>query len=73
MKMRKAAALSMAAVMGITTLLAGCGGSDSSKSDSSESLTIMSWYNEKDFKPVLDGFKEKYPDIKIDFQNVPNE
>ena len=33
----------------------------------------MSWYNEKDFKPVLDGFKEKYPDIKIDFQNVPNE
>lgn len=73
MKMRKAAALSMAAVMGITTLLAGCGGSESSKSDSSESLTIMSWYNEKDFKPVLDGFKEKYPDIKIDFQNVPNE
>lgn len=73
MKMKKAAAFTMAAVMGISTLLTGCGGSDSEKNDSSESLSIMSWYNEKDFKPVLEGFKAKYPDIKIDFQNVPNE
>lgn len=73
MKMKKAAALTMAAVMGITTLLSGCGGSESKNNDSSESLSIMSWYNEKDFKPVLEGFKAKYPDIKIDFQNVPNE
>ena len=33
----------------------------------------MSWYSPKDFAPVLDGFKEKYPDLEIDFQNVPNE
>lgn len=73
MKMKKAAALTMAAVMGITTLLSGCGGSEGKNNDSSDSLSIMSWYNEKDFKPVLEGFKAKYPDIKIDFQNVPNE
>lgn len=58
------------------TILAGCGGG-SEEAASAEpgkgKLTIMSWYNEKEFAPVLDGFKEQYPDIEIDFQNVPNE
>ncbi|MDO4490245.1 MAG: ABC transporter substrate-binding protein [Lachnospiraceae bacterium] len=55
------------------TMLSGCGGS-SAKSEAAENkLSIMCWMNENDFKPVLDGFRELYPDIEIDFQNVPNE
>lgn len=58
------------------TMLAGCskGGSDSSSDGgSANKLSIMCWTNESDFKPVLDGFKAKYPDIEVDFQHVPSE
>lgn len=65
-------ALSMLAGM----MLAGCGG-DSGESASTEpgkgKLSIMCWSNESDFAPVLEGFKEQYPDIEIDFQHVPSE
>jgi len=36
-------------------------------------LSVLSWYNEKVFTPVLNGFKKAYPDVAIDFQNVPSE
>ena len=36
-------------------------------------LTLLSWYNEKVFGPVLDGFKKAYPNVNVDFQNVPSE
>lgn len=63
------------AALGIS-ICAGCGGSEDSKAEAEPGkgkLTIMSWYTTSDFAPVLDGFKAKYPDIEIDFQNVPNE
>ncbi len=58
-----------------TGALAGCGAEEEKVSNEpgKGKLTIMSWYSPKDFAPVLDGFKEKYPDLEIDFQNVPNE
>lgn len=34
-------------------------------------LTILAWNNEKEMKPVLDGFKSKYPHISFDFQFAP--
>jgi raffinose/stachyose/melibiose transport system substrate-binding protein len=36
-------------------------------------LTLLSWYNEKVFGPVLSGFKAAYPNVTVDFQNVPSE
>ena len=65
-------ALSMLAGM----MLVGCGG-DSGEPASTEpgkgKLSIMCWSNESDFAPVLESFKEQYPDIEIDFQHVPSE
>lgn len=68
------------AAIGVMTLgvsaCSGCGAADNKVSEAEPGkgeLTIMSWYSTSDFGPVLDGFKKKYPDIKIDFQNVPNE
>ena len=37
----------------------------------SGTLTFMSWYNQGDMQPLLDAFTAQYPDVKIDFQNVP--
>lgn len=34
-------------------------------------LSILAWNNEKEMKPVIDGFKAKYPHITFDFQFVP--
>lgn len=34
-------------------------------------LSILSWNNEKEMKPVLDGFQAKYPHISFDFQFAP--
>lgn len=34
-------------------------------------LSILSWNNEKEMKPVMDGFKQKYPHISFDFQFAP--
>ncbi|MGO4695814.1 ABC transporter substrate-binding protein [Paenibacillus sp. 2TAB26] len=34
-------------------------------------LSILAWNNEKEMKPVIDGFKEKYPHISFDFQFAP--
>lgn len=70
----------------ITTLclsfvLAACGGSENEGSNSEASkgsdapksvkLSILSWNNENEMKPVIDGFKKKYPHISFDFQFSP--
>ena len=34
-------------------------------------LSILAWNNEKEMKPVIDGFKQKYPHISFDFQFAP--
>lgn len=34
-------------------------------------LSMLAWNNEKEMKPVIDGFKEKYPHITFDFQFAP--
>ncbi|MBO9600594.1 MAG: sugar ABC transporter substrate-binding protein, partial [Cohnella sp.] len=34
-------------------------------------LSILAWNNEKEMKPVIDGFKAKYPHISFDFQFAP--
>lgn len=65
-------AISMLAGM----MLTGCGGGGeetASAEPGSGKLSIMCWSNESDFAPVLEGFKEQYPDIEIDFQHVPSE
>jgi len=36
-------------------------------------LSFLSWYTQAMYQPVLDAFKAKYPDVVIDFQNVPTE
>lgn len=47
---------------------------DSSKtSDVSGPLSILSWYTQAQYQPILDAFSAKYPNVKIDFQNVPTE
>ena len=69
------AALTTAALLS-TLLLAGCSGSENSGESAepgSGNLSILCWSNESDFAPVLDDFKAKYPDIKVDFQHVPSE
>ena len=52
-------------------MMAGCTNSDNTAKK--EKLTILSWIDQKSFAPVLEKFQEKYPNIEIDFQNVPNE
>lgn len=34
-------------------------------------LSILSWYDETKAAPVLEAFKEKYPNINVDFQYSP--
>ncbi len=34
-------------------------------------ISFLSWNSEQQMKPVLDGFKAQYPQIKIDFQHSP--
>lgn len=70
-KKRAVSAVMVAALAG--TMLAGCGGGETSDGGDANKLSIMCWMNENDFAPVLDGFKKAYPDIEVDFQNVPNE
>lgn len=58
------------------TMLAGCGGGSeeaASAEPGTGKLSIMCWSNESDFAPVLEGFKEQYPEMEIDFQHVPSE
>lgn len=71
---KKIAVLACAA-MTAASVLTGCGGTGetSTEEPGKGKLTILSWIDQKSFEPVLEKFKEKYPDMEIDFQNVPNE
>lgn len=37
----------------------------------SGTLSFLSWYTQDLYQPILDAFNAKYPDVKIDYQNVP--
>lgn len=64
----------ISAIMMVVGMLTGCGNSENvSEEPGKGKLTILSWIDQKSFEPVLEKFQEKYPDIEIDFQNVPNE
>ena len=39
----------------------------------SGNLSFLSWYTQAQMQPLLDAFKAKYPNVVMDFQNVPNE
>lgn len=70
---RKGAAVLCAVTMSVG-MLSGCGDSDAGTEEpGTGKLTILSWIDQKSFAPVLEKFQEKYPDMEIDFQNVPNE
>jgi raffinose/stachyose/melibiose transport system substrate-binding protein len=34
-------------------------------------LSLLSWYNQETYQPLLDAFQAAYPNVQIDFQNVP--
>jgi raffinose/stachyose/melibiose transport system substrate-binding protein len=34
-------------------------------------MSFLSWYAQDQYQPILDAFKALYPNISIDFQNVP--
>ncbi|MCR8634309.1 ABC transporter substrate-binding protein [Paenibacillus radicis (ex Xue et al. 2023)] len=62
----------------LTTAAAGCstsgepsGGSAAPKAGDKVTLSILSWENETKMKPVVDGFKQKYPNVTFDFQYAP--
>lgn len=37
----------------------------------SGTMSFLSWYTQEDYQPLLDAFAAQYPDVTIDFQNVP--
>lgn len=37
----------------------------------SGSMSFLSWYTQEWIQPLLDAFQAQYPDVEIDFQNVP--
>lgn len=39
--------------------------------DVSGTLSFLSWYTQDWYQPLLDAFLERYPDVEIDYQNVP--
>lgn len=57
-----AASMVMSAFSGMTVSAA------EADSDLSGTLTILSWYDETKAAPVLEAFKEKYPNVNVDFQ-----
>lgn len=44
---------------------------EESASDLSGTLSILSWYDETKADPVIQAFKEKYPNVEVDFQYSP--
>lgn len=70
----------LGAVM-LMTILCGCGfeaaesGGVSEKApkdtEGRETVSLLSWYSEKQLGEFIDSFEEEYPDIRIDLQYVP--
>lgn len=59
------AGMAATALMGMTALAA------EENTELSGTLSILSWYDETKAAPVLEAFKAKYPNIKVDFQYSP--
>ncbi|AFH60800.1 ABC transporter substrate-binding protein [Paenibacillus caseinilyticus] len=71
------------ALLALSALLSACsggngggeaaGGSTDAGSTAAKKvkLSLLSWNNEQEMAPVLEGFKKKYPNVTIDFQHAP--
>ncbi|CAM4317516.1 extracellular solute-binding protein [Paenibacillus alkaliterrae] len=83
--MRKTSYMLLVAMMAVTLMLSACGGNgnngngnqtgaadgEGAASEQKVKLSLLSWNNETEMKPVIDGFTKKYPNITIDFQTAP--
>jgi len=79
--MKKTSLLLLVAILCLSFVLAACGksGDEGKNNEASKGadapkavkLSILAWNNEKEMKPVIDGFKAKYPHISFDFQFAP--
>ncbi|WP_419876081.1 ABC transporter substrate-binding protein [Candidatus Pristimantibacillus sp. PTI5] len=81
--MRKSSYMLLIAMMAVTLILSACGGNgnngnqagsadgEGTGSEKKIKLSLLSWNNETEMKPVIDGFTAKYPNITIDFQTAP--
>ena len=68
---RKMWATALAASMVISAFSGMTVSAEEADSDLSGTLTILSWYDETKAAPVLEAFKEKYPNVNVDFQYSP--
>ncbi|MBN9141200.1 MAG: extracellular solute-binding protein [Micrococcales bacterium] len=70
-------ALGVAGSVAVVTSLAACSGtSDKPSGDLSGTLTILTGSapgSDAAFAAINEAFEKKYPDIKVDYQSVPNE
>lgn len=70
-------ALGVAGSVAVVTSLAACSGtSDKPSGDISGTLTILTSSapgSDAAFTAVNEAFEKKYPDVKVDYQSVPNE
>src|SRR5271165_4621148 len=60
----------------ITVVLSLClglhaGAASAQTNNVSGTMSFLSWYTQDQYQPLLDAFKAKYPNVTIDFQNVP--
>lgn len=81
--MKKMGLVLLIVVVSIMLTLSACGQENGNNNEQSGTtndpgsstkkvkLSILSWNNEKEMKPVIDGFTEKYPNISFDFQTAP--
>lgn len=81
-RVKKSRLFTWSVVLALVLALAGCGGKNESTGngnpetsgdagDKKVKLSILSWNNEKEMTPVLEGFQKKYPHISFDFQHAP--
>ena len=78
--MKKRIALILTAVLGASCMLTGCGGGSGNKESAetakkedkgTETISLLSWYNEDILGEFIDGFEKENPGIEVDLQYVP--
>lgn len=80
--MKKVSKLTMIGLVSLSVIATGCssgtssdadgnGGNNTKGSEKGVKLSLLSWNNEKEMKPVIDGFMAKNPNISFDFQTAP--